>query len=115
MSVFLSIHRIRSVGDPQVKELDKSSDNPNNIPMPAYVRSTVEFDVEGQTQEITFFADSRDKLGVLGADVMTSAEVAALVIDSLESEWGPDMRTTDEERRAANNIAKVLKGVWVRP
>jgi hypothetical protein len=108
MSVYLSIHEVKGVAAPDVRSYDHGE-------LEAYVSATIRVSAEEGPRELTFFADEREELGLLGAATMTAEQVVELVLASLTA-TGLDRRTSVGARRdAANNIAQALQGVWVKP
>jgi len=107
MSVYFSIHGVNIVGAPDVRSHDHGGTE-------TYVSATISVSTEEGPRELMFFADEREELGVLGAEVMTAEQVVELVLVSLTA-TGLARRTSVRARRdAANNIAQALQGVWVK-
>jgi len=108
MSVYLSMHEVKSVAAPDVRSYAQ-------VGTETYVSATIRVSTGEDPRELTFFADEREELGVLGAATMTAEQVVELVLASLTA-TGLDRRTSVRARRdAANNIAQALQGVWVKP
>jgi len=108
MSVYFSIHGVNIVGVPDVRNHDHGGTE-------TYVSATIRVSTGEGPRELTFFADEREELGLLGAEAMTAEQVVELVLASLAA-TGLARRTSVGARRdAANNIAQALQGVWVKP
>jgi hypothetical protein len=105
MSVYLSMHEVKSVAAPDVRSYAQ-------VGTETYVSATIRVSTGEDSRELTFFADEREELGVLGAEVMTAEQVVELVLASLTA--AGLTHSFLAARDAANNIAQALQGVWVK-